>query len=228
MFKKFALSIAGSIAILSVPNVVQALTLVPDDLKIGDEYRLVFVTDEMRDALSTNITDYNQFVTDDVRRSVLATELRRARLTPDWFAIASTADISARENTSTTGTGGVPIYLITGERIADNYGDLWDGSIQTEIDTTPDNSVVNDSVWTGTNTNGSGRDVLGSSQVTFGSADFANSSWVFRGTFLDEGASIRFYGISSVLVKTPEPSSLLGFITLGGLMLGTAVRRARK
>ncbi|MFN7906669.1 MAG: PEP-CTERM sorting domain-containing protein [Microcystis sp.] len=27
---------------------------------------------------------------------------------------------------------------------------------------------------------------------------------------------------------TPEPSSLLGFITLGGLMLGGTVRKARK
>ncbi|MFB2807544.1 PEP-CTERM sorting domain-containing protein [Microcystis sp. BLCC-F209] len=29
-------------------------------------------------------------------------------------------------------------------------------------------------------------------------------------------------------VTVPEPSSLLGFITLGGLMLGGAVRKARK
>ncbi|WP_409878439.1 PEP-CTERM sorting domain-containing protein [Microcystis sp.] len=42
------------------------------------------------------------------------------------------------------------------------------------------------------------------------------------------------YGISSVLTvptptaTTPEPSSLLGFITLGGLMLGGTVRKARK
>ncbi|MDJ0563787.1 MAG: PEP-CTERM sorting domain-containing protein [Microcystis sp. M49629_WE12] len=40
------------------------------------------------------------------------------------------------------------------------------------------------------------------------------------------------YGISSVLTvpttTTPEPSSLLGFITLGRLMLGGTVRKARK
>ncbi|MGK7946083.1 MAG: PEP-CTERM sorting domain-containing protein, partial [Microcystaceae cyanobacterium] len=41
------------------------------------------------------------------------------------------------------------------------------------------------------------------------------------------------YAMSSVLEvpqtqSTPEPSSLLGFITLGGFMLGAAVRRARQ
>jgi hypothetical protein len=42
------------------------------------------------------------------------------------------------------------------------------------------------------------------------------------------------YGISSVLTvptptaTTPEPSSLLGFITLGGLMLGSVACKARK
>ena len=45
--------------------------------------------------------------------------------------------------------------------------------------------------------------------------------------------SLGFYGMSGVLtvpaaVTGPEPSSLLGFITLGGLMLGGAVRKARK
>jgi len=53
------------------------------------------------------------------------------------------------------------------------------------------------------------------------------------------GEELRsFYGMSGVLtvpgnqppapVTVPEPSSLLGYITLGGLMLGGAVRKARK
>ncbi|MGK7946549.1 MAG: hypothetical protein AB4058_18980 [Microcystaceae cyanobacterium] len=68
----------------------QALTVVPTDLMPGQQYRLVFVTDSTRDALSSDILDYNTFVTNDVTGSQLATDLTNAGLTPDWFAIAST------------------------------------------------------------------------------------------------------------------------------------------
>jgi len=34
--------------------------------------------------------------------------------------------------------------------------------------------------------------------------------------------------VASAAVTVPEPSSLLGYITLGGLMLGGAIRKARK
>jgi hypothetical protein len=98
----------------------------------------------------------------------------------------------------------------------------------------------------------SGREYGLGSQLGLGSLGFPNGgfwpgSWVLD---LFEGGSsalittdeltsdYSFYGISSLLVvpasagapttTTPEPSSLLGFITLGGLMLGGAARKVRK
>ncbi len=45
---------------------------VPTDLNPGDQYRLVFVTNGTRDAQSTDIADYNTFVTTEAN---LSTEL---------------------------------------------------------------------------------------------------------------------------------------------------------
>ena len=82
---------------------------------------------------------------------------------------------------------------------------------------------------------------------------FNQSSFSSRGVFLsfntsylagiaDQGAGIRisidrpnnggtqlvFDNVTLNATPVPEPSSLLGYITLGGLMLGGAVRKARK
>ncbi|MCA2628404.1 MULTISPECIES: PEP-CTERM sorting domain-containing protein [unclassified Microcystis] len=82
---------------------------------------------------------------------------------------------------------------------------------------------------------------------------FNQSSFSSRGVFLsfntsylagiaDQGAGIRisidrpnnggtqlvFDNVTLNATPVPEPSSLLGFITLGSLMLGSAVRKARK
>jgi hypothetical protein len=67
-----------------------------------------------------------------------------------------------------------------------------------------------------------------------GATIYTDSRWINDITFLSVSQSLSLYGMSSVLtvpsaaVSVPEPSSLLGFITLGGLMLGGAVRKARK
>jgi len=93
-------------------------------------------------------------------------------------------------------------------------------------------------VWTGFNSNGTALVPLGGSSVSSGNYNSAgnngDSNW-YNYLVLDSTNQFPLMGISSVLtvpapapVTTPEPSTLLGFITLGGLMLGGAVRKARK
>ena len=130
-----------ALATLVTASAVQAaLVVVPPGLNPGDQYRLVFVTDGKRDATSTDINDYNTFVTNQVTGSPLATALTTAGFnlgTIQWKAIGSTASVTARDNTGTNPSSmGVPIYLIDGNRVADNYPDLWDDSIQTAIGVT--------------------------------------------------------------------------------------------
>ena len=241
------LSAGVALATLGTSAAQAALVVVPPDLAVGDQYRLVFVTEGKRDATSTNIDDYNTFVTNQVTGSALANALSAAGLTTTWKAIGSTSATSAKVNTGTDGSQpDVPIYLIDGNRVANNNNDLWDGSIQTAIYRTPLDTVSTSLVWTGTTFvglttsyglggcfGGCGFDgfvARGSSNVSFQ----IGGSWIFGfvNFYLDH---LPLYGISSVLTvpggspqQVPEPSSLLGYITLGGLMLGGAVRKARK
>ncbi len=133
--------------------------VVPTGLNPGDQYRLVFVTDGTRDATSTNINDYNTFVTNEVTGSALATQLTTAGFTPSaitWKAIGSTDSVAARDNTGTNPSStGVSIYLIDGTPVANNNTDLWDGSILRPINVTQSGATTPTAVvWTGSNASG--------------------------------------------------------------------------
>ena len=102
--------------------------VVPADLNPGDPYHLVFVTQGMRDGTSAAIADYDAFVNAEaaLNPSVTGTGVQ-------WYAIASTASVSARDH-AVVGAN-VPVYLLDGTtKIADGYADIWDGSIDSTID----------------------------------------------------------------------------------------------
>ena len=232
-----------ALATLGTSAAQAALVVVPTDLAPGDQYRLVFVTAGTRDATSTNINDYNTFVTNQVTGSALANALSGAGLTTTWKAIGSTSATSAKVNTGTDGTQpDVPIYLINGNKVANNNADLWDGSLQHPINLQPNDVISSNLVWTGSVYLGTGfpQNQLGGGffgSVAAGQADsVVFSGWIAQTTDVSSTAK-SLYAMSSVLtvpgnqpapVPVPESSSLLGFITLGGLMLGGAVRKARK
>ena len=96
-----------ALATLGISGAAQAAILLPS-LNPGDQYRLVFVTSGTRDATSSNIADYNNFVNDAAHASTdLNTALTAAGFTPsaiNWTAIASTATTSAKVNTATQTT----------------------------------------------------------------------------------------------------------------------------
>ena len=228
------------LATLATASAAQAaLVVVPPGLAVGAQYRLVFVTDGIRDATSTNIDDYNNFVTNEVTGSPLATALTAAGFTPSaitWKAIGSTASVSAKVNTGTDGSQpDVPIYLIDGNPVANNNADLWDGSIIRPIDRTQnDTSDPFSFIWSGSSSNGEAlmSNLLGDPlSVAGGFTSQSSNGWIDDQTAIDPVNLRSMYALSGVLTKpsgggitVPEPSSLLGLITLGGLMLGSAVR----
>jgi hypothetical protein len=120
----------------------------------------VFVTSGTRNATSTNIADYNQFVNNAAQASTnLNTALTTAGLTPsaiNWTAIGSTATVNARVNTATRSTDpNVPIYRVDGAQF-DFPRSLWNpqttrlrGNKITEM-----GDEYNGRVHTGTDTGG--------------------------------------------------------------------------
>ena len=226
-----------------------ALVVVPTDLAPGAQYRLVFVTDGTRDATSTNINDYNNFVTNQATGgtpgidTALDTALNGAGFdlsTITWKAIGSTSAVAARDNTGTNPSStGVPIYLIDGNRVANDNSDLWDESIQHPINNSNLGNSLSTYVWTGSDAQGfaHGASPLGGTTVFAGYSP-ASQTYHFHDFPVLPGNPLPLYAMSSVLtvpggnqpepVTVPEPASLLGYITLGGLMLGGAVRKARK
>lgn len=236
MMKNFtALSVSAAVVGLTAFSfpAQAAIVTVPTDLNRGDQYRLMFVTDAVRDATSSNIADYNAFVTNDVVGSALQASLTANGLNPTWFAIGSTATIDARDNTGTNpnSSTGVPIYRIDGYRVFDNNLDLWTSDPEQELVITPSAKIIESYVWTGTWFGGEVSSAgLGDvfDAVLVGQTNWFSlgpTSWIESNFFSQFAYEFPLYAISSELTcmvcseRTPEPSTILGFITLGGLML---------
>lgn len=186
-----------------------AIVTVPTDLNLGDQYRLVFTTSfPTTNATSTDIADYNAFVT-----AAANAKAELASLGTTWKAIGSTAAVAARDNTGTNPTidaVGVPIYTLADTRMADTNTDLWDGTIDAvPIDANGNVLVFSEEIWTGSTTSGTPDPSfpLGATTVRFGNPATTGSAWITNGvdpSSLDH----RLYAMSDVLTVVPEPSSI--------------------
>ncbi len=203
-----------------------SIVTTPTDLNPGDEYRLVFLTSGTRSALSTSIDDYNFFVK----------SLGDVAVVSDWKAIASTATVDAIDNTGTTGGGGVPIYNLVDQLVAEDYDDLWDGSILNSIHIDENGSSSYQVVWTGTGVAGAAIPdyFMGSGgNAINGSPYYKHDDWVSAGDIFTVGSYLRMYGMSSVLTvptePVPEPASVITWTLLGIVgCIGTWWNRRRK
>lgn len=221
--------VAAALVVFALAGSAQAAPITaPGDLSFGDEYRLVFVSQDRRDLGTTDLSVYNAWLTSEADA---VPEL--AALNTTWTMIGSSPTVDARDNTDTnpTSAAGVPIYNLAGLRVANNNADLWDGSIQNpiNINETGTANTAFTHVWTGSTTSG----------VTFLSFG-VGASQTSQGTYMDTGGTwiqnfitsstgigqVRFlYGISGPLVAVPEPASL-GLVVIAGLgLFGVAGRR---
>ena len=96
--------------------------LKPADLGDGDQFRLLFLSSTKRDGSSTDIAVYNDWIQDLV--AVGHPNIRA--YSAGFRVVGCTADVDARDNTGTTGTG-VPIYWLDGNQVADDNADFYDG-----------------------------------------------------------------------------------------------------
>ncbi len=180
----------------------EACPVVPSGLNDGDSYRLVFVTSGVRNAESTDIADYNAFVS-AAANAVPAL----AAIGTQWFAIASTATVDARDNTDTAPPGDVPVFLLDGTMLAESYNDFWDWSIAVPLNISElcETVETNLNIWTGTGGFGTADQPLGVPFPTIGSgAGTIDQVWVRFGA-ADSSASHRFYAMSGPLTVGTTP-----------------------
>jgi hypothetical protein len=244
-------------AVLSAGLVAVCLTLAgdshaaiqtqPTSLNPGDQYRLVFITSNARNAAATDINVYNSFVS---AAANAVPEL--ASLLAEWKVIGATHDINARQNTGTDptplGATGVPIFLLNDTRIAANYDDLWDGVLENHLNITENGQVTDwNSVWTGSGDNGFDYAVqnLGDFAPLYGdptpapggpttNVDGDRNGWMFDWAAVGT-LSAPFYAMSSVLTVpgdpnvVPEATSVLTWLGLSlAAVVGGSLRRNRQ
>ena len=103
-------ALAAVAASLASVGYVSADVVLPTGLPAGSQYRLVFITADSRDATSTDIADYNAFVTQEAQQS--SSPFVRS-LT--WSAIASTQAVKAFDNANLGAA--VAVYNTNGQMV---------------------------------------------------------------------------------------------------------------
>ena len=159
----------GLSAVLRVVEAEEGPTLVsnnwsltPSELGARDQFRLLFLSSTTRNATSSDIEDYNTFIQN--RADAGHTDIQA--YSNGFKVVGCTEDDDARDNTGTTFTGsdkGVPIYWMSGTKIADHYQDFYDGSWDNASNThdrdelgvnSTNTSTLANRPWTGCRTNG--------------------------------------------------------------------------
>lgn len=204
----------------------------PPGLSLGDQFRIVFVTQAITQATNPNISYYNTFVNNDAATQAggSGNKVVYGGTELTWSAIASTYEISAITN---IGSFGVPVYLASGTLVSpnDTPTGLWSGSLLAPINEFLTAPIFYDtSVWTGTLPDGSaaGSFTLGSDSE-FGSipglSNKSDEEWIETGA-TPSSFSNNMYGISQVLTAVPEPST--SALVLAGTALGGYVMWRRR
>lgn len=218
MSKRLPLLLYG---IASIALETKASVVVPTGLKPGDAYRIIFLTTSTHNAVSSDITVYNAFVT-----SAALSNPDLASLNTTWTALASTYTVSVLANTGLSNLDTTtPFFNTQGNLIATGVkvpttGLFTSGGFVTQHQTliTDENggSPPTTFVWTGTGWTGLTDYPLGGTpgqtgeiSADAGWAQSSDQNWVSSDILFDE-ASFLLYGVSGRLtVPTPETATLL-------------------
>ena len=105
-----------NIAVRAVP---EDWPLVPTKLRVGDRFRLLFVTKGSRDATSADIATYNVFVQSQCTSGGVEAIQDYCS---DFMVVGGTSSVSARDNTGTNwrlrGRRGLPVYWMNSDALS--------------------------------------------------------------------------------------------------------------
>gem|GEM_PF-4055980 len=184
-----------------VSHSTSAALLVPLDLSPGDQYHLVFNSLDFTNALSSDISYYNNFVQTAADTAGIGSSEGVA-----WTAIASTDLIDARDN-AVVGTN-TPVYNMRQgqlEKVADGFNDLWDGGLDSLLAYDEYGQANSVDAWTGSLSSG-----LRASGSTLG--NISGTAWCGRPTLIDSrwltffepatSALLHVYALSEAITVT--------------------------
>ena len=146
---------------------------IPDDVEVGYQFRVVFVTHRGRLPTSGDIDDYNAFVQQEAAGTLVQGEIADPpythpvihRVADQFKAVVCTATVDARTNTGMTDAFGVPIHWMDGgwedyatliaDTYAEFYSDEWGNTDYGAIVTGNAKTFYqNTKVWTGCDASG--------------------------------------------------------------------------
>ncbi len=126
----------AQVQIVDVNLVPENWALKPSDVNVGEQFRLLFKTENERNGSSTNIGDYDTFVRNRISSSSTGhADIRQ--YAPTFRAVGSTNTVGAAWHTATgimvnDRPSHTPfshqINWLNGPKIANDYNDFWDGT----------------------------------------------------------------------------------------------------
>ena len=203
-----------------------ASLVVPVGLNPGDIYHVIFVSSTKRDAISSDIADYDAHVQAAADAAGIGTSIG-----VNWLALGSTPSVNAKDHLASAFTDPTaPIYNQNGDLISATFLGLWDGGIDAPVLFDEHQVVLDTPVWTGTGIFGDGlpSNELGglSSSAIYGDSSQMNTSWIQASDIL-RGAHASLYGVSGVLTvsQVPLPAAVWLFSTALIGLVGFSKRR---
>ncbi len=217
-------------------SVATAGIIIPPGLNPGDQFHLAFVTkNDIANALSSDIDFYNDFVQAEADAGSVTGSLGLT-----WKALASTDTVAARDNAPVS----APVFLVDfTTRIATGFADLWDGSIENELNVDQDGverlhtATSTITIWTGSFANGlpyitvSAHRTLGSPLVYVGSTIRTGPRWMEEEPFSPTQNDHGLFALSEPITvpgnaPVPEPASVIVWLSLA--MVGVVSANARR
>ena len=226
--------VPGLLLVMSASIASAAPITIPQGLAPGTVYHLAFVSSGSHNAVSTDIAEYDAFVT---AQANLVPGL--AALNTTWTVIGSTETVDAIDHIGVVG----PVYNTRGQLVTDSLAHMFGiGGLSAPIGYYQDGGAFggNEYVWTGTAPNGRaassvGAQYLGGPTVTLppicvpnpftgqlecqqvpnhqgpivGITSFTNSfdfSWINETNIFASSTPLAFYGISGALT-VPFPDT---------------------
>ncbi len=196
--------------VLFTPEPLRGDFVVPAGLQEGDQFRVMFVTQDTTQAVSQNLSFYDDFVSQQASNGTWTAGLG----TSDWRVVGSTLADNANNHTATLPAGGgVPIFNLAGAIIAEDNADLWDLNLTNPINIDQDGNELAVEVWTGTSPAGARRTNrwLGapSGLTTVGLSNATNAFWTSQSLPAANTEFRHAYAISGVITVTavPEPGT---------------------